>query len=50
MKITIDCKDNTIAWLVLDAIRELEDELKDDKLACELSKVGDQIRHQLEKV
>lgn len=53
MKLTIDCKDNTTAWLVLDAVNELADKLDEEahaELVKNLETVARSIRHQLERV
>lgn len=53
MKLTVDCIDNTTAWLVLDAVSELRDKL-DEEMHAELVKnlgiVAKSIRRQLERV
>jgi len=59
MKVIIDCKSDAIAWLVLDAVGELAEKMREEArgepdyilvLADQLDLVKDQIRKQLEKI
>ena len=59
MRVIVDCKSDIIAWLMLDAVEELAEKIREEArsepdctfyLADQLDLVKDQIRKQLEKI